>query len=98
MPRGVPRLRTADQRMNLVGTRVQERRKQLQWNQDSLCARIALVTDGAWNPQWRDIVRIEGGTRKVSDLELLALSKALECSAAWLLQEAQQTQQGARQR
>lgn len=90
MPRGAPRLRTADDRMNIVGARVRERRKGLQWNQDTLCARIALATGGAWNPEWRDIVRIEGGTRKVSDLELLALAKALECSAAWLLQEAVQ--------
>lgn len=73
--------------MNIVGTHVKERRKELRWNQDRLCARIALVTEGAWNPEWRDIVRIEGGTRKVSDLELLALAKALECRAAWLLQE-----------
>ena len=88
MPRGAPQLRTPDDRMNLVGTRVRERRKSLNWNQDALCARIALATDGFWNPEWRDIVRIETGTRKVSDLELLALAKALECSAGWLLQEA----------
>src|ERR1051326_7783056 len=87
MPRGTPQLRTADNRMNIIGTRGKERRKGLKWNQDTLCARIAFVTNGAWSPEWRDIVRIEGGTRKVSDLELLALAKALECSAAWLLQE-----------
>lgn len=85
MPRGVPQLRTADDRMNIVGIQVKARRLQQRWNQDTLCARIALVTRGKWNPEWRDIVRIEGGTRKVSDLELLVLSQALECSAAWLL-------------
>ena len=88
MPRGAPQLRTEDNRMNVVGPRVRERRKGLHWNQDALCARIALATGGVWNPEWRDIVRIEGGTRKVSDLELLALAQALECAAAWLLGEA----------
>ena len=88
MPRGAPQLRTPDDRMNVVGIQVKERRKALRWNQDTLCARIAVTTSGLWNPEWRDIVRIEGGTRKVSDLELLALSKALDCTATWLLQEA----------
>ena len=91
MPRGVPLLRTADNRMNFVGIQVKERRKELKWNQDTLCARIAFVTESIWNPEWRDIVRIEGGTRKVSDLEILALAKALECTAAWLLQEVSET-------
>ncbi len=88
MPRGVPRLRTPDNRMNGIGTRMKERRKALHWNQDALCARLALVTGGVWNPEWRDMVRIEGGTRKVSDLELVAIAHALECTAAWLLNEA----------
>ena len=87
MPRGAPLLRTVDNRMNLVGLQIKERRKYLKWNQDTLCARIAFVTESVWNPEWRDIVRIEGGTRKVSDLELLVLAKALECTASWLLQE-----------
>ncbi len=91
MPRGAYQLRTPDNRMNLIGTRVRERRKAQQWTQDTLCARIAVVTEGAWNPEWRDIVRIESGTRKVSDLELLVLAAALECSAAWLLQETNAT-------
>jgi transcriptional regulator with XRE-family HTH domain len=86
MPRGVPRLRTEDSRMNLAGMRVKESRERMGWSQDTLCARIARVTEGVWNPQWRDIWRIEGGTRKISDLELLALAKALQCSAPWLLQ------------
>jgi transcriptional regulator with XRE-family HTH domain len=73
--------------MNRVGIRVKERRKELRWNQDTLCARLAVATGGVWNPEWRDIVRIETGTRKVSDLELLALANALECAAVWLLGE-----------
>jgi len=89
MPHGVPALRTPDNRMNAVGSRVKERRKTLRWNQDDLCARLAHVTSGVWNPAWRDIVRIEGGTRKVSDLELLALAQALECTPSWLLHVAE---------
>jgi hypothetical protein len=46
--------------------------------------RIALATAGKWNPEWRDIVRLESGTRLVSDLEMLALASALECDACWL--------------
>ena len=87
MPRGVPKLRTADNRMNGIGARVKARRKELGWNQDVLCARIASATEGVWNPEWRDMVRIEGGTRKVSDLELVAIARALECSVSWLLNE-----------
>lgn len=85
MPRGVPRLRTADNRMNIVGVRVRERRKALGCDQDALCARIATATDGVWNPAWRDIVRIETGTRKVTDLEIIALAGALACTTSWLL-------------
>ena len=81
MPRGTPQLRTSDDRMNLIGIRVRDGRKSLQWNQNALRDRIALATDGAWNPEWRNVVRIETGTRKVSDLELIALAEPLKCNA-----------------
>jgi len=73
--------------MNGIGSRVKARRKELGWKQDTLCARLALVTDQAWNPGPKDVVRIESGTRKISDLELVAIAKALGCTAAWLLNE-----------
>lgn len=78
MPHGAPRLRTADDRQNLAGPRVKARRKQLTLTQDALCARLAHVTGGRWNPTIFDIYRIESSRRIISDLELLALSIALE--------------------
>lgn len=85
MPRGGPRLRTEDRKLNQVGPRVRERRLALRLEQDGVCARVALATDGEWNPAWQDLSRIENGARMVSDLEVLALARALECDACWLL-------------
>ena len=85
MPRGFPRLRTEDQKVNQVGSRVRERRVNLKLTQDNLCARIAEITDGGWIPDRREIYRIEDGRRIVSDLEILALAQVLGCSACWLL-------------
>ena len=85
MPRGGPRLRTPDRKLNQVGPRVQERRREQALEQDGLCARIALATDGEWNPAWQDVSRVENGARMVSDLEVLALSRALDCDPGWLL-------------
>jgi transcriptional regulator with XRE-family HTH domain len=79
MPRGAPRLRTSDNRQNLIGAQVKNRRGELKLTQDALCARLAAITHGRWNPTIFDIYRIESGRRIVSDLELLALSIALEC-------------------
>ncbi len=85
MPRGAPRLRTTDGKMNQIGERVHDRRRDLKVTQDMLCARLADATDGQWVADRRDIFRIEDGRRSVHDLELLALAQALECSACWLL-------------
>jgi transcriptional regulator with XRE-family HTH domain len=71
--------------MNQVGGRIRDRRSALKLTQDELCARLADVTDGNWVADRRDIFRIEDARRIVSDLELLALARALECSPAWLL-------------
>jgi hypothetical protein len=84
MPRGGPRLRTEDRKLNQVGPRVRERRQSLRLEQDEVCARVARTTDGEWNPAWQDLSRIENGARMVSDLEVLALARALECDACWL--------------
>lgn len=85
MPRGSPRLRTDDDRRNIVGTRVLERRLELKVAQDTLCARIATATKGRWNPDRQEVYKIEAGTRTVTDLELLVLSTVLGRSATWLL-------------
>lgn len=85
MPRGSPRLRTHDNKVNQVGARVQQRRQQLRLTQDQLCARLAIHTEAVWSPAWQDVSRVENGARIVSDLELIALAQALECRACWLL-------------
>jgi transcriptional regulator with XRE-family HTH domain len=85
MARGNPRLRTDDGRINGISTRVRERRELIQLTQDALCARLAVATNGAWNPDRMEIYRIESGSRTVTDLELRALAAALECAPAWLL-------------
>lgn len=80
MPHGAPRLRATDNRQNLAGPYVKARRREMKLTQDALCGKLALLTGGRWNPTIFDIYRIESGRRIVSDLELLALSLALECS------------------
>ncbi len=86
MPHGAPRLRTSDNHQNLVGPQVKTRRKELDFTQDVLCAKLAAITGGRWNPTIFDIYRIESRRRIVSDLELLALAIALECDFYSLLQ------------
>jgi len=85
MPRGAPRLRTSDNRLNQIGIRLRQRRLELDMTQDTLCARLADVTNGGWIADRRDIFRIEQGRRIVSDLEVLALSLAVDCEMCWLL-------------
>lgn len=85
MPRGGPRLRTEDGKLNQVGGRVRERRLALGLEQDELCARIATDTNGLWNPGWQDISRVENGGRLVTDLEVIVLSRVLERKPVWLL-------------
>lgn len=85
MPRGGPRLRDEQGRVNGLGGRVRARRKELGLTQSQLCARIETATDGAWLVDRQDILRIENGGRLVGDLEILCLAQALETRACWLL-------------
>lgn len=85
MPRGHPRIRTPDNKINQLGERVRLSRDDLRLTQDELCARLADVTGGHWVADRRDIFRIENGKRMVSDLEILALANALDCDPGWLL-------------
>ncbi|BDI33913.1 hypothetical protein CCAX7_59640 [Capsulimonas corticalis] len=71
--------------MNVCGERVKLRREELQLTQSELCGRLATVTHGIWNGDRRDIHRVERGTRKVSDAELIALTISLETTPQWLL-------------
>lgn len=84
MPRGGPRLRTQDHKLNQIGLRVRERRQVLALDQDEVCARLAHETKGEWNPGWQDVSRIENGARTVTDVEIMVLAIALECDASWL--------------
>ncbi len=85
MPRGGPRLRTEDGSMNTVGRRVRQRRLALRLTHNALIAALAMQTDGLWNPAPQEIQHIARGIRTVTDTELLALARALECSPCWLL-------------
>ena len=87
MPTGAQRLRTLDGHLNQIGPQLKARRKAWNLTQDNLCGQLAEVTGGLWTPQWRDIVRIERGTRIVSDLEIIALCQVLQCRAQDLLDE-----------
>lgn len=77
--------------MNIVGQRARDRRKALKLKQDELCGRLAETTLGKWAPSRLDIYRIERGDRLVSDLELIALAAALDCTTGWLLHGDQET-------
>jgi len=77
--------------MNIVGQRARDRRKVQKLKQDELCGRLAEITLGKWAPSRLDIYRIEHGDRLVSDLELIALAAALDCTTAWLLHGDQDT-------
>jgi len=79
MPHGAARLRTPENKQNIAGPHVKERRKRLRLTQDALCGRLAHATGGQWNPTPGDIYRIEAQRRIVADLELVALAQALEC-------------------
>ena len=85
MPRGNPRLRTRDGKINQIGLRVRAAREEENLRQDELCARLAHTTNGEWNPGWQDISRIENGARMVSDMEILVLAECLGRKPAWLL-------------
>ncbi|MGI4791508.1 MAG: helix-turn-helix domain-containing protein [Janthinobacterium lividum] len=85
MPRGGPRLRSANGAKNQVGERIQEWRKTTSLTQEVLCERIDTATTGEWEPDRKEISRIENGVRIVTDLEVLILAQALECDASWLL-------------
>lgn len=85
MPLGGARLRTPEGRANQCGLRVRERRRALRLKQDALCARIATATEGEWNPDRLEVLRIEQGSRSVTDVELGALARAMDCNLCWLL-------------
>lgn len=72
---------------NQIGDRCRLRRQEINLKQDALCGRLAMVTEGDWIADRREIGRIENGSRYVTTLELEALARALDVRASWLLQE-----------
>ena len=84
MARGAKRMRDGN-RVNLAGERVRERRDELDLTRTDLAGRLADQTDAQWNPEFPEIRRLEYGQRIISDLELLALGRALNCEPEWLL-------------
>lgn len=87
MPLGGARLTTEDGKKNGVGHLVKERRKALNLTQDALCARLATLTGGKWNPNEDEIYKLEAGKRICGDLEVKMLCKALDCDLLWLMGE-----------
>ena len=71
---------------NIVGTRVRQTRKAARplITQTDLVARLQLL--GILIDQ-SGVSKIESGQRPVSDIEVVALAKALRVSVSWLLEE-----------
>ena len=69
---------------NICGKRVKEARRRLKLSQENLAARLQV--EGV-NIERDSVSRIEIGTRFVADYELLALSKILGVTPAYLLGE-----------
>ena len=67
---------------NLVGRRVEEKRKAMGMKQKDLLAQLQ-VQGVEMNSS--GLSKLEGQIRKVSDYELVALSAVLGVSVAWLL-------------
>ena len=74
-------------RRNIVGAHVRQARKAAKTaiTQIDLVARLQLL--GITIDQ-SGLSKIENGQRPVSDIEIVALAKALKVSVAWLLEEA----------
>ena len=79
------RLKTEDGNYNQLGARVKAKRRERSITQEELCALLATHTNGVWNPDFKEISRLERGKRTVTDLEILVLAKILKCSPCELL-------------
>ena len=67
---------------NVVGARVEARRKELGIKQKEL---LALLKEQNIEIKASGLSKLEGQIRSVPDYELVALSKALDVSVNWLL-------------
>lgn len=78
---------------NLIGARVREARitHKPEITQNDLSARLTLVGIHVGRA---GISKIESGTREVTDIELVAISKCLQVSPGWLLGTEPATKRG----
>lgn len=67
---------------NMVGARVEARRKEMGLKQKEL---LALLQQNGIEINASGLSKLEGQIRSVPDYELVALSRALNTSVAWLL-------------
>ena len=73
------------EKRNIVGLRIRQARKAAKppITQSDLIARLQLLD---MNIDQSGLSKIENGQRPVSDMEILALAKALKVSVSWLLE------------
>lgn len=78
-----------DAKKNRIGGRLREARlsERPKATQEDVSARLATM---GVSLSASSIGKIENGTRPVTDIQLCALAKALEVTAAWLLGEAEE--------
>jgi transcriptional regulator with XRE-family HTH domain len=67
--------------MNLIGPNIREIRKSMNLSQKELVARCNLI---GWDISRGTLAKIESQTRKISDEEVLYLSKALKVNVGML--------------
>lgn len=73
-----------DDRCNISGYKIKERREALKWSQEQLAAKIQLL---GLNMTQQSISRVEKGDRLVADFELKYFAQALDVSILYLLDE-----------
>jgi transcriptional regulator with XRE-family HTH domain len=71
---------------NIVGENVKRRRYQFKPKMTQAVLAAKLQVDN-WDIDRVGIAKIESGLRRVTDIEVLKLAKALSTSACWLLGE-----------
>lgn len=67
---------------NLIGARVEGKRKELGWKQKELLAKLQI---NGLELNASALSKLEGQIRSVTDLELLIIAETLEVSILWLL-------------
>ncbi len=78
----VPDIRKTTAHLNVVGPQVRKLRLRKGWTQDRLAAKLQLL---GWDLSRESVTRLENQARRVPDLELFALAKALGVRADDLL-------------